>query len=363
MNIPLTSPLNDYLENKKKIDISIKKVLKSGSYLMGQESKKFEQEFSKYIGSKHCVSCKNGTDALYISLKCLNVGPGDEVVLPSHTAVATCSAIIMTGAKPIFVDIDPIYYTIDPSKIKNVINNRTKVIIAVHLYGQAAEINTINKIAKEKKIQVIEDCAQSLGSNFKSKKLGTFGKIGCFSFFPTKNLGAIGDGGAIVVNDNRLYKKIKRFKQYGWDDNRKTIFFGINSRIDEIQSSILRIKLKKIDYEIKKRNVIAKNYIKYLKIPEIILPAIREKSDHSFHLFVIMVKNRDRLKKFLNERKITTGIHYVTPIHKSKGYGDQKKLIHTENISKNILSLPMFPSLTYKNQMKVIKCIKDFYNK
>ena len=298
----------------------VRKVFLSGQYILGSEVRKFEKEFSEYLKVKNSISCANGTDALFIALKQLGVAKGDEVLVPSHTALASAAAVKMTGAKPIYVDIDPVYYTIDPLKALKLCNKKTKALIAVHIYGQACDMDKIIELGKLKKIKIIEDCAQSVGSSYKNKKLGTIGDVGCFSFFPTKNLGAIGDGGCVVTNNNTLASKMRRFRQYGWNKERKTLFSGINSRLDELQAAILRIKLKKLNRDNLERNRQAQLYIDNLNLKNILLPNIRKDTFHSFHLFVIQCNKRKSLMEYLNSKKIMTALHYKTPIHLMPGY-------------------------------------------
>lgn len=361
--IPQASPFHQYKMYEKEIRAVVKKVFTSGRYILGTEVKKFEKEFSKFIGVNSAISCANGTDALFMALKQLELGKGDEVLVPAHTALASAAAIKMAGAKPVYVDIKSDTFTIDPDKALKLCNKKTKALIAVHIYGQACDMNKIMKIGKLKNIKIIEDCAQSVGSSYNNKMLGSIGDIGCFSFFPTKNLGAIGDGGCVVTNNKKLANKIKRFRQYGWNDDRKTLSPGINSRLDELQAAILRIKLVNLNKDNKLRNNQASFYINKLRLPEVVTPIIRKNSFHSFHLFVIKCEKRNELMNYLKSNKIITALHYKTPIHLMPGYSSKKKLPVTENLSKKILSLPLFPGLTKANQKKVINKIHQFYSK
>jgi len=361
--IPQASPYHQYKIYEKEIKSVIQKVLSSGKYILGDEVEKFENEFANYINVKKAISCANGTDALFISLKQLEIGPGDEVLVPSHTALASAAAVKMTGAKPIYVDVMPDCYTIDPDKALKLCNKKTKALIAVHIYGQACDMDRIMQISKLKKIKIIEDCAQAVGSTYRKKKLGSIGDVGCFSFFPTKNLGAIGDGGCVVTNNNKLAIKIKRFRQYGWNEKRKTLKPGINSRLDEIQAAILRVKLRTLDRDNLSRNFQAQFYRNKLKLPNLIIPKVRKNTFHSFHLFVIQCEKRDKLIKYLKSKKIITALHYKRPIHLMPGYSGKIKLPFTEKLSKKILSLPLFPGLKKIDQFKVIKEITKFYKK
>ena len=361
--IKQASPYHQDKMYEQKINSAVRKVFESGMYILGDQVKKFEFEFSKYIKVKNAISCANGTDALFMALKQLEIGKGDEVLVPSHSALASAAAIKMTGAKPIYVDVQTACFTIDPDKALALCTKKTKALIAVHLYGQACDMDKLIKLGKIKKIKIIEDCAQSVGSSYKNKKLGSIGDVGCFSFFPTKNLGAIGDGGCIVTNNNKLAIKIKRFRQYGWDDQRKTNNPGINSRLDELQAAILRIKLKKLDKDNLSRIKQAKLYIDKLRSSKIVLPKVRKDTIHSFHLFVIQCYKRDKLQEYLKSKNIITALHYKSPIHLMSGYKSKNKLVNTENLSKKILSLPLYPGLKRVDQLKVVNEILRFYKK
>ena len=361
--IKQASPYEQYKMYEKSIHTAVKKVFSSGMYILGSEVKKFEYEFSKYINVSNAISCANGTDALFMALKQLDIGKDDEVLVPSHTALASAAAVKMVGATPVYVDVKADCFTINPVEALRLCSKKTKALIAVHIYGQACDMDEIIKIGRLKKIKIIEDCAQSVGSKYKNKKLGSIGDVGCFSFFPTKNLGAIGDGGCVVTNNNRLAKKLKRFRQYGWNDQRKTLKPGINSRLDEIQAAILRIKLKKLDRDNQLRNKQAKFYKEKLISSNIALPKVREDTFHSFHLFVIKCKSRNKLMKYLRSKNIITALHYKTPIHLMPGYKNSNKLLVTEKLSKNILSLPLYPGLNKSKQLKVVNEILNFYKK
>tara|TARA_B110000238_G_scaffold174221_1_gene193789 strand:- start:409 stop:1506 length:1098 start_codon:yes stop_codon:yes gene_type:complete len=350
---------------KNSILKNIKKVLESGTYILGKEVKKLEFAFAKHCKSKHAVAVKNGTDALILSLKAFDIKPSDEVITTSHTALATIAAIVSIGAKPVIVDIDKDYYTIDPIKLNFAINKKTKAIIPVHIYGQPCDMQAILKIGKKNNIAIIEDCSQALGAKYKDKNVGTFGKIGTFSFYPTKNLGAIGDGGMLITNSESIYKKLIKLRQYGWDNKRKTTFPGINSRLDEIQATILNIKLKKLDIENSKRIRISNIYKRKILNKNIILPKTKKDSKHVFHIFAIMTKKRNQLIKHLKNKKIFTGIHYSEPACFSKGYRkfckfNVKNLKNTIRVSKETLSIPIYPELSNYDINKIIKTINKF---
>ena len=363
--INLFDPKKQYNTYKQPILKNIKKVLESGVYILGNQIKEFETYFSKYCGVKYAITVKNGTDALILSLKCLNIKRGDEVITTSHTALATIAAIVATGATPVIVDIEDDYYTIDPLKVERAINKKTKAIIPVHIYGQTCDIVKIISIAKKKKINVIEDCSQALGAEYNSKKAGSFGQMGTFSFYTTKNLGAIGDGGAIITNKSSIAKKLFQLRQYGWNKKRETSFTGFNSRLDELQASILNIKIKKIDRDNQKRLKIAQNYIKKIVNKNIVLPKVRKQSKHVFHIFAILTKKRKLLMKYLKKNKVYAGIHYSKPACFSKGYMELcrfkvNNLKKTIKISEQTISLPIYPELANYDMNKIIKLINRF---
>jgi dTDP-4-amino-4,6-dideoxygalactose transaminase len=351
------NPKAQYLSQKDEIDLAIKTVLDSGWYILGKEVEKFENEFSLYNESAHAIGVGSGTEALHLALRALNVGANDEVITTAHTAVATASAIILAGAKPVFVDINPNYYSIDSDLIEEAITPKTKAIIPVHLYGQPCNMDVILEIANHNNLKVIEDCAQAHGARINSHRVGSLGDAGCFSFYPTKNLGGIGDGGAIITNNDSLAEKIRYLREYGWKERYISTREGWNSRLDEIQAAVLSVKLKKLDQDNFRRQQIAQQYRIGLKDLPIKLPKVRENVSHVYHLYVIKSKRRDKLKNYLKQNNIYTMIQYPVPIHKQKYYKniiDHKKLPNSENITKEILSLPMYPELTDQEIKQVI---------
>ena len=362
--IYFTNPREQNKKIKNKIITSFKKTINSQTYILGKEVKIFEKNFSKYIGTKYAAGVANGTDALELALMLKNIGKGDEVITTSHTASATISAITSVGAKPIFIDIDD-NYLMDITQLRGKISNKTRAIIAVHLYGNPLNIVKIKKIIN-KKIYLIEDCSQAHGAKLNGNRVGSLGDLGCFSLYPTKNLGAIGDAGIITLNSLKDYNKLIKLRQYGWNKRRVSVLQGKNSRLDAIQASILNIKLKKLDQDNRKRNKIAEMYIRAFKNLPIVLPKIQKETWHVFHLFVIRLKERNKLKKYLLENKIFTGIHYETPNH-LHGYFKKialaKNLKKTENFSKNILSLPIYPELSQKKVKYIINTTKRFFKK
>ncbi len=365
MPINVFEPKSQFISQKKEIINAVKKVFNSGNYILGKEVLKLEKKFSELHQTKYGITVKNGTDAISISLRALGIKKGDEVITTSHTALATIAAIISTGAVPVIVDIEKFFYTINANLIEKKITKKTKVIIPVHIYGQCADMEKICKIAKKHKLFIIEDCAQSHGAKIKKKSIGSFGDISTFSFYPTKNLGAIGDGGIILTNNLKFEKKIRRLREYGWDYRRQTNEPGINSRLDEIQASILNIKLKNFNRNKEKRILIANKYLSEIRNKNIILPKVRTNTTHVFHIFSIMVKNKKKLVKYLNENKIFPGFHYSILSHQNIGYGKfckfiNKELIFSNKISRFQLSLPIYPELTNKNVNKIIKIINNY---
>jgi dTDP-4-amino-4,6-dideoxygalactose transaminase len=361
-----SNPKAQYLSHKKEIDAAISRVLNSGWYILGEEVETFEKEFARHIGVSHGIGTGSGTEALHISLVACGIGPGDEVITVSHSAVATASAIVLSGAFPHYVDIDPQFYTIDPDKIESAITPHTKAIIPVHIYGQSADMEPILELAEEYNLYVIEDCAQAHGAVYKGKCVGSFGNMGCFSFYPTKNLGAIGDGGMVVTNDRGLAEKVSLLREYGWVERYVSHFSGWNTRLDEIQAAILNVKLKYLDEDNLKRNQLANIYNSKLKHTGLILPNTRDGATHIYHLYVIRSQRRDDLLSFLKEKNIGASIHYPVPIHLQPAYkqiGKRESLRETERVAKDILSLPIYPELQESDVLMITDAIKEFESK
>lgn len=359
--IPCAYPKAQYLHHKGEIDAAVQAVLNSGNYILGEEVSKFEREFADYLHIEHAVGCGSGTDALVLAMRALDIGPGDEVIVPSHTAVATVAAVAMTGASPVYADIEPDFFTIDPDKVEAACTDMSKAIIAVHIYGQSAALDALLKIAKKHNLRVIEDCAQATGASSHNKKLGAIGDIGCFSFFPTKNMGAFGDGGAIACHDKTLAARIRALRQYGWDENRISLEPGMNSRLDELQAAVLRVKLGYLDADNAERKRQADRYIAGLANLPISLPVTRNDASHVYHLFVIQSEVRDELLQHLKQNDIAAGIHYAVPVHMMPAYKGSFPLPNTERIANRILSLPLFPGMDEAAQNKVISTIRSFY--
>ena len=351
--IPQCSPKSNYFAYKQEIDAAITHVLNSGQYILAEEVSNFESDFSQYLGVSNAIGVANGTDAIVLALRACNIGEGDKVITVSHTAVATIAAITQTGACPIFIDIDPQTYTIDINDLNILfLENKDiqpKAIIPVHLYGQPVDMDSIISFAKRHGMVVIEDCAQAHGAYINDKKVGSIGDIGCFSFYPTKNLGAIGDGGMLVTNHDDIAEKIKLMREYGWKDRNNSEVISTTSRLDEIQAAILRVKLKYLDVDNDKRRKIANIYTSTLNHSVIKLPKEMDNTYCVYHQYVISVKNRDELRAVLHENNIDTAIHYPIPVHLQKAYINTGlrplNLTSTEEQSSKILSLPMFPEM------------------
>ena len=364
--IAFASPGAQYRVNKVAIDAAVLRVLDGGSYILGDEVAAFECSFAAYCQCSHGIGVGNGTDALILALRALGIGPGAEVITVSHTAVATVAAVLAVGAVPVLVDVDPTFYTLDAAAVVAAITKHTKAIIAVHLYGQPAPLEDLKTTARRNGLLLIEDCAQAAGGLYNNGRLGSFGDVGCFSFYPTKNLGAIGDGGMVVTHDAEVAKKIRSLRQYGWDDRRQASDTGVNSRLDEIQAAILNVKLASLDSDNARRAALAARYSEGLAGLPIVVPAARPGGHHVFHLYVITCDDREALKSQLASLDIGTGIHYATPVHREAGYATKVRipaagLSITEKLASRILSLPLYPELSESDVDVVIAAIRAHY--
>lgn len=349
-------------EYKKKVN----EVLDSGWYVLGNEVKSFEKEWAEYIGSKNCVGLASGLDALWISFRLLNIKAGDEVIVCANAYIACVMGITINGATPVFVEPDE-YDNIDTNKIEEAITDKTKAILAVHLYGQACNMTKVMDIGRKYNLRVIEDCAQSHGNHWNGQTVGTFGDIGCFSFYPSKGCGAFGDAGCIVTNNDELAAKFRVFRNYGSEKRYHNMMVGSNSRLDELQAGLLRIKLSHLDEFNEERCKIAERYLKEISNPLIKLPRIRPGADSTWHQFVIHCEERDALQEYLKEREIGTLIHYPIPPHLSEAYRylGKKKGDYpiAEKYADEVLSLPMYNGMTYEEQTTVINAINNFGGK
>jgi len=359
------NPKAQFLSYQDEIEEAVFKVLRGNRYILGEEVEALESEFADYIGTTSCIGVANGTDALEIAIRALDIKDGDEIITVSHTAVATVAAIEAAGATPVLIDVDPFFYTLNPEQLTAAYTKKTKAVIVVHLYGQSADLDVIQKFCNESKIFLIEDVSQAHGGKWKNKRLGSIGDIACFSCYPTKNLGAIGDGGLITTNNIELANKMRRLREYGWQYRYISQIVGRNSRLDELQAAILRIKLRYLDKDNLKRQQIAAHYSKFLNDENTRIPKIREDVNHVFHLYVIQTKKRNALVEHLKCSDIQTTIHYPLPIHLQPAYINRvrvvKNMSNTELLANEVLSLPIYPELPLEEVSTVIKSINNFF--
>jgi dTDP-4-amino-4,6-dideoxygalactose transaminase len=349
-----------YNEIEDEIHKAVSKVLKSGWYILGEELESFEKDFGHYIGTKYGIGVNSGSDALLLAVWALGIGDGDEVLTVSHTFISTVDSIVRNGARPVFVDIDPGTFCIDPSQIEEKITERTRAIIPVHLYGHPAEMMTIMEIARKYQLYVIEDASQAHGAMYHGKRVGNIGDIGCFSFYPAKNLGAYGDGGMVVTNNSELAQKLRMLRNYGQPKKHEHAFIGVNSRLDEIQAAVLKVKLQRLDHWNQKRREIAAQYNVLLRESGIITPIEKENAEHVYHLYVIRCKQRNALQQYLSQHRIRTQIHYPVPVHKQKAYQDigiDAHLSVTERVCDEILSLPIHPWLSETDIQTIVDAL------
>ncbi len=366
--IPQTDPRAGYREHQAEIDAAIRGVLDGGRYILGPEVEHFEREYAAYLGVNHAVGVANGTDALELSLRACGVGAGDLVFTVSHTAVATVAAIESAGATPVLVDIDPATYTMDPKCLAAALANpppgRPKAVVPVHLYGHPADMPAILEGARRHDLLVIEDCAQSHGASLDGRMTGAWGDIASFSFYPTKNLGALGDGGMVATGSPALAERVCLLRQYGWRERYVSDSPGGNSRLDELQAAVLRVKLRYLDGENARRRDLAGAYDALLKSTELVLPSVRPGARHVYHQYVVRLPRRDELGAHLREAGIGTGIHYPVPVHLQAAYRDRlplgTPLPATEQAAGEVLSLPMFPQLSDAQVRQVCECIACF---
>lgn len=338
-------------------------VLRSGWYVLGKEVEAFEEEFAAYTGAKYCVGLASGLDALWLAFRVLGIGKGDEVIVQGNTYIASVMGITINGATPVFVEPDD-YYQINPAKIEEKITDKTKAVLVVHLYGQASDMAPIMALCQKYKLRLVEDCAQSHGACFEGKMTGTFGDIGCFSFYPSKNLGAFGDGGAIITDDKQIAEDMKVYRNYGSEKRYYNKVVGTNSRLDEMQAGLLRVRLSHLDELTEEKRRIAARYFKELFNDKILLPRFIEGATHVYHQFVIRCKERDRLAAYLKEKGIGTIIHYPIPPHLAEAYRylgfKEGDFPITERLAKEVLSIPMYNGMTEEEQTFIIDAINGF---
>jgi dTDP-4-amino-4,6-dideoxygalactose transaminase len=348
---------------QKEFESKALEVLRSGWYILGKEVCSFEEEFAAYIGADYCVGLASGLDALWISFRLLNIGTGDEVIVQGNTYIASVMGITMNGATPIFVEPD-IYFGMNPDKIEDLITDKTKAILVTHLYGMASRMNSIKKICEKYNLRLIEDCAQSHGAEYDGQMTGTFGDIGCFSFYPSKNLGAFGDAGAVVTKDKQLAEKFRIFRNYGSEKRYYNKIVGANSRLDEMQAALLRVRLKHMDELTTERQKIADRYTSEIRNPLIKLPVVAPLATCVWHQYVIQCNERERLVSYLNNREIGTIVHYPIPPHLAEAYRYLGYKVGcfpiTEHLANVVLSIPMYNGMTEDEQWYVIETLNHF---
>jgi dTDP-4-amino-4,6-dideoxygalactose transaminase len=362
-DIVQTSPLAEYEELRGEIDAAVAAVFARGHYILGPEVLGFEREFAEYIGARHAIGLGSGTDALHLGLRAFGVGPGDEVVTTPHTAVATVAAIEQSGATPVLVDIEADTFNLDPRAVERALTSRTKAIVPVHLFGHPADLGPLLSIASSRAIPVLEDCAQAHGARYAGRRVGGFGAAAAFSFYPTKNLGAIGDGGMLVTSDAAVHERARALREYGWKERYVSEIPGWNSRLDEVQAAILRVKLQRLEHANERRRALGAAYASGLPAT-IRIPTERHPGHHVYHLYVVRHPRRDLLRVFLRERGIGSAIHYPVPVHLQPAYrgrlGDTGSFPVAEAAATQILSLPLYPQLAHEAVQRVVGVIGEF---
>ena len=372
--VPQTSPLAAFQSHAAEINAAVARVLAGGWYLLGPETKAFEHEFADWVGVEQCITCASGTDALHLALRACGIGPGDEVITVSHTAVATVAAIELCGAQPVLVDIEPASFLLDPTQLAGALTERTRAVIAVHLYGRAADLAGIGAFCRAHGLRLIEDCSQAHGATADAgdgvRRVGSFGDLAAFSFYPTKNLGALGDGGAVVTRDTGLADSVRSLRQYGWRKERYVSEeSGWNGRLDELQAAVLRVKLCTLDADNARRAALAAHYSKRLAgVRGLTLPAATPAGSNSvWHQYVIRCEQRAALAAHLHAAGIDTLVHYPVPIHCQPAYAGRSlargPLPHSERAAQEVLSLPMFPELTLAAADRVADAVHEFFRK
>ena len=370
--IPQANPGAGYTALKAEIDAAVARTLSSGWYILGDELRAFETEFAAWLGVHAVIGCGNGTDAIALALRAFDIGPGATVVTVSHTAVATVAAIEMTGATPLLIDIDPAYFTMDPHALAQVLRQPPpglppiRAVVVVHLYGQPADLDQIVPLCRQHSVVLIEDCAQAHGARIHGTRVGRFGDAATFSFYPTKNLGALGDGGAVAVSDPHLADRIAALRQYGWHRHYVSESVGVNSRLDEVQAAVLRVKLAHLDDHNTRRASIAETYTKTLADTAMRPPGQRDGATHAYHLYVTRSTDRDRFQQLLRAQGVGSGIHYPVPVHLQPAYAGRLALgpggcPQTERAASEVLSLPLYPELTDTDVTTVCAALKTLF--
>jgi dTDP-4-amino-4,6-dideoxygalactose transaminase len=369
--IPQSSPGSEYRDHRIEIDEAIARVLDSGWYILGHEVEAFEEEFARYLGLRETVGVANGTDALELALRAIGVGPGDAVFTVSHTAVATVAAIERAGAVPVLLDVDETTFTMDPRRLEDALavaprsaGARPKAVLVVHLYGHPAAMPAIVELARRDGLLVVEDCAQAHGARLGGRMVGTFGDVATFSFYPTKNLGALGDGGLVASDNAGVTSRLRQLRQYGWRERYISATTGFNSRLDELQAAVLRVKLRHLDAGNERRRALASRYDSALSSATVRTPSVAAGAEHVYHQYVIRVSRRTELMAWLRDRGIATAIHYPVPVHLQPAYAGRlplpRPLEVTERLASEIVSLPMFVGLADADADRVAHAVLDW---
>lgn len=364
MNVPFVDLQAQYRSIKAEVDGAVARVVESASFILGREVEAFEAAFAEYVGARFCVGVSNGTAAVQLAVTACGLGAGDEVIVPANTFFASAEAVSTANATPVFVDADPVSYNIDVSKIEAAITERTRAILPVHLYGQAADLDPIFEIAERHNLLVIEDAAQAHGARYKGRRVGALARAGCFSFYPGKNLGAYGEGGAVVTNDAEVARRVRLLRDHGSERKYRHEIIGYNFRLEGLQGAVLNVKLKHLDRWNQLRRSTAARYGELLNSSNLTLPREMPDSEHVYHLYVVQTEARDALQKTLTEAGVQTGIHYPVPIHLQPAYAflnhQPGDFPEAERQAARVLSLPMFPELTEKQIMHVAETIREF---
>ncbi|MGI8785288.1 MAG: DegT/DnrJ/EryC1/StrS family aminotransferase [Acidobacteriota bacterium] len=356
------NPRAQYLAHRTEIDAAILRVLDGGRYILGEEVRAFEREFAAYVGVGHGIGVGSGTEALHVALTSCGIGPGDEVITVGHTAVATVAAIEMAGATPVLVDIEPEFYCMNPQAFAQAITAKTRAVLPVHLYGHPADLESIVAIAHSHGLRVIEDCSQAHGAVCAGRRVGAWGDVACFSFYPTKNLGALGDGGMVVTGNPELAERARLLREYGWKERYVSHLAGWNSRLDELQAAALRVKLSYLEGDNASRVRLAEFYTEALKGTVVTLPKTRAGTGHVYHLFVVRSEQRDRLQAFLADRGVGALVHFPVPVHLQPAYRNARHgaMTETERAANQVLSLPLYPELSVDQLQQVVEAVRAF---
>ncbi len=364
MKVPFADLRSLHLPMRPELSEVFQRVLDNNSFILGPEVQRFEEAFAQYVGAGHCIAVSNGTVALQMALLVLNIGPGEEVITAANTFIATAEAISAVGARPVFVDVDPRYYTMDPEAVAKAITPKTKAIIPVHLYGQTADMDPLLALAEKHGLAVVEDACQAHGAEYRGRKAGTMGILSCFSFYPGKNLGALGEGGAVLCNDAKLAQRLRMLRDHGSLKKYEHSFPGYNFRMEGLQGGFLTVKLAHLDEGNNCRRAAAATYGRLLAESSVVTPVVLPGAKHIYHLYVIQAEDRDALKHHLAEQGIETGLHYPVPLHLQQAYAElgykAGDFPVAESLSRRILSLPMFPTITREQIECVCSAVTEF---